>query len=83
MLAKDAWGQGFATEAVRAIVDIGRSPRHRRLYALCHVDHDKSARVLEKSGFTREGVLQRYLEFPNLAPGEPSDVHCYAKLFQP
>ena len=80
VLAKDAWGRGFATEAVRAIVDIGRTIGIVRLYALCHVDHGKSARVLEKSGFAREGVLQRYLEFPNLAPGAPSDVYCYAKL---
>ena len=80
VLAKDAWGKGFATEAVRGLVEVGRTLGIVRLYALCHVDHDKSARVLEKSGFAREGVLQRYLEFPNLAPGTPSDVYCYAKL---
>jgi RimJ/RimL family protein N-acetyltransferase len=80
VLAKDAWGQGFATEAVRAMVDIGRTLRIVRLYAVCHVDHEKSARVLDKAGFAREGVLQRYLEFPNLSPGQPSDVYCYAKL---
>ena len=80
VLARDAWGQGFATEAVSAQVEIGRTIGIVRLYALCHVDHARSARVLEKTGFTYEGVLQRYLEFPNLAPGAPADVRCYSRI---
>lgn len=81
VLAKDSWGQGIATEAVNAVVDAGKLLGLARLYALCHVDHDRSARVLEKTGFTREGILRRYLEFPNLAPGKPADVYCYAQVF--
>ena len=81
VIAKDSWGHGYATEAVRAMVDLSQSVGVVRLYALCHVDHGKSARVLEKTGFQREGILRRYLEFPNLAPGSPSDVYCYARLF--
>ena len=80
VFAREAWGQGYATEAVNAIVEIGKQIGLIRLYALCHVDHDKSARVLEKTGFACEGVLQRYLEFPNLAPGAPADVRCYARV---
>ena len=80
VLARDSWGRGYATEAVRAMVEVSQAIGLVRLYALCHVDHDKSARVLEKAGFTKEGVLHRYLEFPNLAPGAPSDVFCYARL---
>ena len=53
----------------------------RRLYALCHVDHRPSARVLEKCGFELEGVLRSHTEFPNLAPGVPADVFCYARAF--
>jgi RimJ/RimL family protein N-acetyltransferase len=49
-----------------------------RLYALCHVDHRASQRVLEKCGFQREGVLPRHLVFPNLSP-EPLDVFSYAR----
>jgi len=81
VFAQDAWGQGFATEAVRALVDIARNIGVVRLYALCHVDHDRSARVLEKAGFAREGVLEKYLEFPNLGSGGPADVWCYARIF--
>ena len=80
VFARDAWGHGYATEALNAIVDIGKDIGIIRLYALCHVDHARSARVLQRAGFTCEGVLQRYLEFPNLAPGAPADVHCYARV---
>jgi RimJ/RimL family protein N-acetyltransferase len=82
VLAKDAWGHGFATEAVAAQVELGPTLGIARLYALCHVDHARSARVLEKSGFVYEGVLHRYLEFPNLAPGKPADVRCYARILR-
>lgn len=81
VFAKDAWGRGYATEALHAMVEIGRGTGVRRLYALCHPDHRPSWRVLEKCGFVREGRLRQYAEFPNLAPGEPSDVFCYAVIF--
>jgi ribosomal-protein-alanine N-acetyltransferase len=80
VVAREAWGQGYATEALKAIVEIGKTIGIVRLYALCHVDHTRSARVLERAGFTCEGVLRRYLEFPNLVPGVPADVHCYARV---
>jgi RimJ/RimL family protein N-acetyltransferase len=38
--------------------------------------------VLEKRGFSLEGTLRRYAEFPNLQPGDPLDVLCYATIFQ-
>jgi [ribosomal protein S5]-alanine N-acetyltransferase len=81
VLAKDAWGAGFATEALGCIVTLAGEVGLRRLYALCHPDHRPSWRVLEKCGFTREGLLRRYSEFPNLRPGEPADVLCYARVF--
>jgi [ribosomal protein S5]-alanine N-acetyltransferase len=81
VFAKDAWGNGYATEALGAMVEVARACGIRRLYALCHAEHRASARVLEKCGFDREGVLRRYAEFPNLAPGEPQDVLCYSRVF--
>ena len=78
LLARDAWGRGYATEALRAMVEVARGAGVLRLYALCHTDHAASVRVLEKAGFAREGTLRRYFVFPNLSPGEPLDVLCYA-----
>ena len=80
VLAKDAWGRGYATEALSAMVGVAKNSGLRRLYALCHHEHRASARVLEKCDFAREGVLRAYVEFPNLIPVEPQDVACYAIL---
>ena len=80
VLAKDAWGRGYATEALSAMVGVARNCGVRRLYAFCHHEHRASARVLEKCGFAREGVLRAHLLFPNLITVEPQDVACYAIL---
>jgi ribosomal-protein-alanine N-acetyltransferase len=78
VLARDAWGRGYASEALAAMVELARACGVVRLYALCHPEHAASRRVLEKCGFALEGVLRRYAELPNLAPGEPADLACYA-----
>jgi RimJ/RimL family protein N-acetyltransferase len=80
VLAKDAWGLGYATEALARVVEIARGCGVVRLYALCHPDHPASLRVLEKCGFEREGTLRRYAELPNLRPGEPVDLVCCSRV---
>jgi len=80
VLARDAWGQGYATEALRAVVEVAAKAGVRRLCALTHLEHSASWRVLEKCEFVREGILRKHTEFPNLLPGELSDVLCYARI---
>jgi len=80
VLARDAWGQGYATEATFAMAELADALELRRLYAICHVEHRASARVLQKAGFQREGVLRRYIVFPNLGAGSPSDVECWSRV---
>jgi RimJ/RimL family protein N-acetyltransferase len=81
VFAKDAWGRGYATEVMKTMLSLAfAQPTVQRLYALCHVEHLASARVLEKAGLRREGTLRRYLLFPNLPATLPSDVFCYAAL---
>lgn len=82
LVARDAWGQGYATEALRGVVDIARTLGLVRLYALCHADHRASWRVLEKCGFVREATLRQHTEFPNLGVRAPCDVLCYATIFE-
>jgi ribosomal-protein-alanine N-acetyltransferase len=81
VLARDAWGHGYATEALQAMVELARALRVRRLYALCHPEHQASQHVLQKGGLVREAMLYRYAAFPNLKPGMLSDVLCYARTF--
>jgi len=82
VLAKDAWGRGYATEALRAVVAVAHGIGLRRLYALCHADHAASWHVLEKCGFSREGILRRHSEFPNLGAAGPCDALCYALVIE-
>jgi RimJ/RimL family protein N-acetyltransferase len=82
VFARDAWGKGYATETLRAIVETARTVAIERLSALCHVDNSASWRVLEKCGFVREGVLRGHTDFPNLAADRPCDVACYAILLR-
>ncbi len=80
VLAKDAWGHGYATEALMAIVGLAPTIGVKRLHALCHPEHRASWRVLEKCGFVRDDSCSRRVEFPNLAPGVLTNAACYAMV---
>ena len=56
-IARKLWGQGFATEAASAVVDLGfRSYGLDRVWSSVHLANQGSVRVLEKIGMTREAV---------------------------
>ena len=77
-LARSEWGQGYATEAARALVDWALNQRQVfRICTVCDVEHAASVRVLEKLGMVREGVLKRWGIHSNVSP-EPRDYYCYA-----
>ena len=78
VLARDAWGHGYATEALDAIVVVARDLGVQRLHALCHPNHQASIRVLEKCGFVLEGLLAGFADFPNLGSGQLEDCLRYA-----
>jgi [ribosomal protein S5]-alanine N-acetyltransferase len=78
VLARDKWGMGYASEALGAVVQFARQLRVARLYALCHATHGPSRRVLERNLFALEGILRKYVVFPNLGAAEPQDVCCYS-----
>jgi [ribosomal protein S5]-alanine N-acetyltransferase len=71
VLAHDAWGLGYATDALEAMVDLAQLlGQARAICAECHLDHEASARVLLKAGFTPDPISNRQTRFPNL-PGAP------------
>ena len=74
VLAREAWGRGYATEALRAMVETASRLGVRHLHASVHAAHPASLRVLEKCGFEREATLCGGPLFPNLDPGEGTDV---------
>lgn len=78
VLARAHWRRGYATEAVGAVTDWARQqPEIWRVWAECDVDNPASARVLEKIGLRREGVLRRWLMHPNVSD-QPRDCFCFA-----
>jgi len=83
VLARTHWGQGLMAEAGRAVVDVAfRDPGVYRVWAVCDVENHASARVLEKIGMTREGVLRRWIVHPNVSP-EPRDSLCFSCVRSP
>ena len=80
VLARDAWGLGYATEALAAMVSLARQVGVQKLYALCHPNHQASIRVLEKCGFVLEDLLSGFADFPNLGSGQREDCLRYAQV---
>lgn len=77
VLARASWGNGFATEALHAMVNLAKQLALSELYALCHPKNSASIRVLEKCGFKLESKLDKAIEFPNLLPGKKSTALKY------
>jgi RimJ/RimL family protein N-acetyltransferase len=79
VLARPYWGRGLMTEALSEVADWAmRQGDIWRIGAVCDVENSASARVMEKSGLEREGILRRWLVHPNISP-EPRDCFSYAK----
>ena len=80
VLRRSAWGQGYASEAMSCMVELAKRHDVVRLQAICHVDHVASARVLEKSGLSFEGILRAHTVFPNAGLAYPQDVRCFGRV---
>ena len=80
VLARRWWRQGLMTEFLTEVAVWALSqPSVFRISAVCDVENIGSARVLEKSGFVREGLLRRWLLHPNISD-EPRDCYSYARV---
>ena len=78
VIARRCWGKGLATEALLPVVEWARGQQSiYRVWALCDAENVASARVLEKAGMKREGLLRRNILHPNVSD-EPRDCYCYA-----
>jgi ribosomal-protein-alanine N-acetyltransferase len=80
VLARPLWGRGLMAEALRFAIDWALAqPDVHRAYAFCDVQNPGSARVMEKAGMEREGILRCYHVCPNLSL-QPRDCFMYAKV---
>ena len=79
VLARPWWGQGLMTEAMTAVAEWALTqPGIWRIGAHCDVENPASARVMEKAGLQREGLLRRWMVLPAFGD-EPRDCLSYAR----
>jgi len=78
VLTKSEWGKGYMPEAVTVLTNWSlRQNNIYRVWAVCDPENNSSARVMEKVGMQKEGVLKRWSTRPNINP-EPRDCLCYS-----
>jgi len=81
-LGRRWWGKGYMPEVLDLLMSALEADRGvYRVWATCHVDNERSARVLQRAGFALEGRLARYAVYPTLGP-EPQDALLYAKALR-
>lgn len=79
VLARAWWGRGLMPEALSEVAGWALAqPPVFRIGAVCDVENPASARVMEKAGLAREGVLRRWMVHPNTG-NEPRDCFSYAR----
>lgn len=76
-LARDAWGKGYMSEALRALLELAFGELGlNRIEADIDPRNDASARILERMGFQQEGLLRERW----IVAGEVSDSGLYGLL---
>lgn len=79
VLGRRFWNRGIATEAATAVTWWAISRRGLpRIWATCDVENTGSARVLEKLGLKREGLVPGGAVRPNLS-AVPRDTYRYGR----
>lgn len=76
MLGRGAWGQGYAIEAMRAVVAHAAAAGFRRLTARTHLGNLRSDAVLQRMGFHEEGLLRGHV----IRDGERRDCRLFGLL---
>jgi ribosomal-protein-alanine N-acetyltransferase len=77
LFSKANWGQGYALEAMRVVVDHAfETLGLERLWARCHEGNVASMHLLEKLGFACEGRLRSHI----LREGNRRDCLLYGRL---
>jgi [ribosomal protein S5]-alanine N-acetyltransferase len=76
-LAPHAWGKGIAVSLCRTMVEWAHAAAGiQRVQATVLNSNARSIRVLERVGFSHEGLLRGY----RLVRGSPGDFHMYAHV---
>jgi len=76
-LSPEYWSRGIVTRSVQSVLGWGfSSARLNRVQAVVLPSNGPSIAVLNRCGFTKEGVLRQY----RMVRGEPQDFLLYSRL---
>jgi ribosomal-protein-alanine N-acetyltransferase len=76
LLGREAWGEGYALEAMQAVMAYAGARGLKRLLARTHLGNRRSEALLEKLGFEEEGTLRGHV----LRDGERRDCRVFGLL---
>lgn len=76
LLGKDSWGQGYAYEAMQAVMNFAVTQGIQRLWARTQVGNEASEKLLLKLGFEQEGYMRGHVD----REGERRDVRLWGLL---
>jgi ribosomal-protein-alanine N-acetyltransferase len=76
ILGREAWGQGYAQEAMQTVVAFAAANGLRKLTARTHLGNRRSESLLQKLGFSEEGLLRGHI----LKDGERRDCRLFGLL---
>ena len=76
ILDREAWGQGYALEAMRTVIAFAAGAGLRKLTARTHLGNRRSDLLLTKLGFEEEGLLRGHI----LKDGERRDCRVFGLL---
>lgn len=77
-LRRDAWGNGYATEAARAVLEFGFDNLElEEIVAFTSVLNYRSQAVMERLGMERQ---EETFDHPSVPEGMPIRVHCLYRL---
>ncbi len=76
-IGEDYWGNGYATEAARAVVEFAFQCKDlHRVYARHFASNPASGRIMQKCGMVYEGTMKEHV----FKDGRYEDLVCYGLL---
>lgn len=76
ILDREAWGRGYALEAIGTVIAFAAGAGLRKLTARTHLGNRRSETLLEKLGFAEEGLLRGHI----LKDGDRRDCRVFGLL---
>ena len=79
-LRKEYWHKGYCSEFLKIGTDWLLSQETlQRIWTVCDLENIGSLKVLEKSGFMKEGILKEWLVLPAFGTS-PRDCYIYSRV---